>query len=268
MVLALVLVLGLAGCSPGQSPAAPRVVCVTTRPLQLLVEALVNASVEVRVLSTDGIIPVQNAASVIKESAILFVSGLSEDAWATSLAGQSVQIVRLSDALQKGSAQNSCLSFRNSTDMARLIRDALISFYPSEKADFDTRYATFLDQCSQADGRLKQQFWKTAVRAFIAADGTWVDAAGDYGLRIIIQPSVRSIDPASTKSAAAIDAWGAQEHTHTIVLNDAGIQKAQVVHEENGVIVCKLDAAGAAAGGGFVSWLEVQLTALSQSLEK
>ncbi len=260
MVLLLVIMVGCAGCGSKKLPSS-QVVCVTTHALQLLVSDLAGPAVEVRVLSDSSGKPVQNAASLAKGCAVLFGMGFAEDAWGTTIAAGQGQTVMLAAALPKKSAQESWLSFRDCTAVAQLIRDTLVGIYPDDKSDLDTRYAAFLDQCSQADGRLKQHFWKTTQRTFVAADTTWSDAARDYGLTIIIKPAVATLDLSSANAASTVVAWG----THTVVLDSRG-SEASVSRGASDLQICRLDTLGTTTQAGFVPWLERQLTTLSSGL--
>ena len=150
--------------------------------------------------------------------------------------------------------------------MSRLIRDTLDATYPSYKERFDARYASLVNECSQADGRLKQLIWKASNRAFVAADTMWSDAARDYGLRIIVRSALKTLDLGSTDAAATITAWGAAEATRVAILGLPSGGSPGIDQRIKGAVVCYLDAMGKTASGSFVSWLEGQLTLLGSAL--
>jgi ABC-type Zn uptake system ZnuABC Zn-binding protein ZnuA len=152
--------------------------------------------------------------------------------------------------------------------MARLIRDTLDALYPELKEQFDSRYAVFMDQCSQADGRLKRLVWSAGTRAFLAGDTTWSSAAGDFGLRVVVQPGLTGLDLLGADAVLRVAEWGSGEKTQVVVVNVTPGGSTGVSRQSNGIVVCSLDALGTTAEGAFVPWLEDQLTLLGSAIGK
>ncbi len=121
-----------------------------------------------------------------------------------------MSVVSLSGASDKGVSDGSWLSFRDSADMARLIRDTLAATYPDLREQFDSAYARFMDQCSQADGRLKRLVWSAGTRGFLAEDMTWSSAARTSGCgSLFSQPEgPRSI---GAEAASRVADWGSEQ---------------------------------------------------------
>ena len=180
-----------------------------------------------------------------------------------------MRFVSLSAALDKGTPDGSWLSFRDSADMARLIRDTLDALYPELKEQFDSRYAVFMDQCSQADGRLKRLVWSAGTRAFLAEDTTWSSAARDFGLRVVVQPGLKGLDLSGAEAASRVADWGSAREDPGRRRECRCLEAATgVIRQENGIVACTLDALGATAEGAFVPWLEDQLTLLGSAIGK
>ena len=100
----------------------------------------------------------------------------------------------------------------------------------------------------------------------MAAYTTWSDAARDYGLRIVVQSALKTLDLGSTDTAATITAWGAAEATHVAILDISPEGRLGIDQRIKGAVVCYLDAMGKTASDSFVSWLEGQLTLLGSAL--
>lgn len=266
-VVILMLVLTLTGCAP-RAAETPKVVAATIKPLALIAQAVAGSELTIEVLGSDAGTARSDAADLASRSAVVLQTGTSIDSWADDLGPGTAHHVKLSDALGSGTAGGAWLSLGDSVDMARLIRDTLDALFPELKEGFDSRYATLVTQCSQADGRLKQLVWKGSTRAFVAADTTWAVAASDYGLRVVVQKPLASLDLASADAASMITTWGAAEKTHVVVVNVAPGTGTSVGRPPNGLVICYLDPLGAGAGSDFVPWLEGQLTLLASALAK
>ena len=267
LALAIVVFVTLSGCGP-RGAVPPKAISATIRPVVLIAEAIAGTALQVQTLAGDDGAPLLSARELAATSAAVFVTGTPIDSWATDMELADIHVVRLSDALDKNAPDGPWLSFRDSADMARLIRDTLDALYPGLKDQFDSRYATFMDQCSQADGRLKQLVWDAGTRAFLAEDTTWSSAARDFGLRVVVQPGLKGLDLSGADVASRVADWGAGEKTGVVVVNVAPGGSVGVNHQANGIIVCSLDALGATAEGAFVPWLESQLTLLGSAIGK
>jgi ABC-type Zn uptake system ZnuABC Zn-binding protein ZnuA len=267
IAVTLTLVLALTGCGPRAAETA-KVIAVTIKPLALIAQAVVGSALTIDILGDDSGAPRSDASDLASRSAVIFQTGAAIDKWANDLGPASIRRVGLSTALGSGTADGAWLSLADSVDMARLMRDTLDALFPEFKEGFDSRYATLVGECSQADGRLKQLVWKGSTRAFVAADATWKVAASDYGLRIIVQSSLKNLDLTSSEAASAITAWGAAEKTHVVVMSVASGIGTNVDRLSNGLVVCYLDPLATSAGGAFVPWLEGQLTLLGSALAK
>jgi ABC-type Zn uptake system ZnuABC Zn-binding protein ZnuA len=263
----LTLVLALTGCAP-RIVETPKVIAATIKPLALIAQAVAGSELTIELLGSDTGVARSDAADLASRSAAVFQTGASVDTWANDLGPAVVRHVKLSDALGSGTADGAWLSLGDSVDMARLVRDTLDALFPDLKEGFDSRYATLVAQCSQADGRLKQLVWKGSMRAFVAADATWGVAASDYGLRIVVQKSLANLDLTSSDAASTIAAWGAAEKTHVVVTNVVPGTGTGVDRPSNGLVICHLDPLGVDAGVEFVPWLEGQLTLLASALAK
>jgi ABC-type Zn uptake system ZnuABC Zn-binding protein ZnuA len=269
MILAFIMVLTMAvsGCGP-RNVVRPTMISGTIKPVALIAQAIVGSALQVQVLAGGDGVPLQNARKLVSTSAVVFQTGTSIDAWSSDMEQGSVPFVSLSAALDKGTPEGSWLSFQDSADMARLMRDTLDALYPELKEQFDARYAAFMDQCSQADGRLKRLVWSAGTRAFLAEDTTWSSVAGDFGLRVVVQPGLKGLDLSGAEAASRVADWGSGEKTWVVVVNVAPGGSTGVVRQSNGIVVCSLDALGATAEGAFVPWLEHQLTLLGSAIGK
>jgi ABC-type Zn uptake system ZnuABC Zn-binding protein ZnuA len=269
MILAFTMVVTMAvsGCGP-RNVVVPTIISGTIKPVALIAQAIVGTALQVQVLVGDDGVPLQNARELVSKSAIVFQTGASIDTWSSEMEQGSVRFVSLSAALDKGMPEGSWLSFRDATDMARLMRDTLDALYPELKEQFDSRYAVFMDQCSQADGRLKRLVWSAGTRAFLAEDTTWSSAAGDFGLRVVVQPGLKGLDLLGAEATSRVADWGSEEKTRVVVVNVAPGGSTGVSRQSNGIVACSLDALGATAEGAFVPWLEHQLTLLGSAIGK
>jgi ABC-type Zn uptake system ZnuABC Zn-binding protein ZnuA len=269
MILALTVAVTMAvpGCGP-RSVVRPTIISGTIKPVALIAQAIAGTALQVQVLAGGDGAPLQNAQELASASAVVFQTGTSIDTWSSEMVKGSVRLVSLSAALDKGTSGGSWLSFRDSADMARLIRDTLDALYPELKEQFDSRYAVFMDQCSQADGRLKRLVWNAGTRAFLAGDTTWSRAAGDFGLRVVVQPGLKGLDLLGADAASRVAEWGSGEKTQVVVVNVTPGGSTGVSRQSNGIVACSLDALGATAEGAFVPWLEHQLTLLGSAIGK
>jgi ABC-type Zn uptake system ZnuABC Zn-binding protein ZnuA len=269
MILAVTMAVTMtvSGCGP-RSVVRPTIIAGTIRPVALIAQAIAGTALEVQVLAGEDGAPLQNAQELASASAVVFQTGAAIDAWSSDMVRESVRLVSLSAALDKGTSVGSWLSFRDSADMARLIRDTLDALYPELKEQFDSRYAVFMDQCSQADGRLKRLVWSAGTRAFLAGDTTWSRAAGDFGLRVVVQPGLKGLDLLGADAASRVVEWGSAEKTQVVVVNVTAGGSTGVSRQSNGIVVCSLDALGTTAEGAFVPWLEDQLTLLGSAIGK
>jgi ABC-type Zn uptake system ZnuABC Zn-binding protein ZnuA len=269
MILALTIIVTMtvSGCGP-RNVVVPTIISGTIKPVALIAQAIVGTALQVQVLAGDNGASLQNVKELVSKSAVVFQTGASVDAWSNEMEQGSVRFVSLSVALDKGTPEGSWLSFRDATDMARLMRDTLNVLYPALKEQFDSRYAVFMDQCSQADGRLKRLVWSAGTRAFLAEDTTWSSAAGDFGLRVVVQPGLKGLDLLGTEATSRVADWGSEEKTRVVVVNVAPGGSTGVSRQSNGIVACSLDALGATAEGAFVPWLEHQLTLLGSAIGK
>ena len=269
MILALTMAVTMtvSGCGP-RSVVRPTIVAGTIKPVALIAQAIAGSALQVQVLAGDDGAPLQNAQELASASAVVFQTGTAIDRWSSEMVQGSVRLVSLSAALDKGTSGGSWLSFRDSADMARLIRDTLDALYPESKEQFDSRYAVFMDQCSQADGRLKRLVWSAGTRAFLAGDTTWSSAAGDFGLRVVVQPGLTGLDLLGADAVLRVAEWGSGEKTQVVVVNVTPGGSTGVSRQSNGIVVCSLDALGTTAEGAFVPWLEDQLTLLGSAIGK
>lgn len=267
MILALTVAatIALAGCGQ-RAVVQPTVVCATIKPIALIVQAIAGSALQVRVLANADGTPLQNAHELASESAVVFQTGMLIDAWSGKIVPESVRLVSLSVASDSSTQGSPWLSLQYATDMARAVRDTLETAYPGMKDQFDSRYAAFLSESSQADGQLKKLIWNAHTRAFLAEDATWSPAAGDFGLRIVVRPGLKGLDLAGTEAAVRVKEWGSGDKTMVVVINvDAG-ENTGIDRQANGIVVCRLDASGATAQGDFVSWLEHQLETLGSAM--
>lgn len=267
IAVTLTLLLALTGCGP-RAAETPKVIAVTIKPLALIAQAVAGSALTIEILGDDAGAARSDASDLASRSAAIFQTGAAIDKWANDLGSADMLRVELSTALGAGTANGAWLSLGDSADMARLVRDTLDALFPEFKEGFDSRYAELVGQCSQADGRLKQLVWKGSTRAFVAADATWAVAASDYGLRIVVQSSLKNLDLTSSEAASTIRAWGAAERTRVVVMNVASGISTNVDLPVNGLVVCHLDPLATSAGGAFVPWLEGQLTLLGSALAK
>jgi ABC-type Zn uptake system ZnuABC Zn-binding protein ZnuA len=269
MILALTMAVTMtvSGCGP-RSVVRPTIVAGTIKPVALIAQAIAGTALQVQVLAGDDGAPLQNAQELASASAVVFQTGTAIDRWSSEMVQGSVRLVSLSAALDKGTSGGSWLSFRDSADMARLIRDTLDALYPELKEQFDSRYAVFMDQCSQADGRLKRLVWNAGTRAFLAGDTTWSSAAGDFGLRVVVQSGLTGLDLLGADAVLRVAEWGSGEKTQVVVVNVTPGGSTGVSRQSNGIVVCSLDALGTTAKGAFVPWLEDQLTLLGSAIGK
>lgn len=265
IVVILTFVLALTGCRP-PNVEAPKVIAVTIKPLTMIAQAIAGPALTIETLSGNMGAARGDASDMASRSAVIFHTGTAVDAWSTSLSTGTVRLVKLATPGDVGPVDGSWLSFGGAAEMARLMRDTLDALYPEFKEGFDSRYATLVDQCSRADGRLKQLIWKASARAFVAADTTWSGTAHDFGLRLIVQSALKSLDLADSGAASTITAWGSSEKTKVVVLNIEAGDGTGVDRLSNGIIVCRLDPLGTNADGAFVSWLESQLILLGSAL--
>jgi len=269
MILALTMVVTMAvsGCGP-RTVLRPTIISGTIKPVALIAQAIAGSALQVHVLAGGDGVPLQNARELVSTSAVVFHTGSTIDAWSSEIEQGSVRFVSLSAALDKGTPGSPWLSFRDSADMARLMRDTLDTLYPELKEQFDSRYAVFMDECSQADGRLKRLIWSAGTRAFLAEDTTWSGAAADFGLRILVQPGLKGVDLSGAEAASRVADWGSREKTEVVVVNVTPGGSTGISRQSNGIVVCSLDALGATAEGAFVPWLEGQLTLLGSAIGK
>lgn len=267
LALTIVVTMAVSGCSP-RNVVRPTIISGTIKPVALIAQAIAGTALQVQVLAGKDGAPLPNSQELVSRSAVVFRTGTSVDTWSSEVEHGSVRFVSLSAALDKGTPNGSWLSFRNSTDMARLIRDTLDVLYPDLKEQFDSRYAVFMNQCSQADGRLKRLVWSAGTRAFLAADTTWSSAAGDFGLQVVVQPGLMGFDLLGAEAASRVVGWGSSGKTQVVVVNVPSGGRTGVSRQSNGIVVCSLDALGATAEGDFVSWLEHQLMLLGSAIGK
>ncbi len=265
IAVVLVLVFALTGCRP-RSLEVPKVIAGAIKPVALIAQAIAGSTLKIETLSSDTGIAQENAADLASRSAVIFQTGTAVDAWADKLDTGTVRLINLSTALDSNATDGGWLSFGDAVEMARLMRDTLDDLYPELKEEFDSRYATFVDQCSQADGHLKQLAWKASTRAFVAADTTWSGAARDFGLRVVVQGVLKDLDLSSSNAASTVMTWGGRERTHVVVMNIGPGESPSVARLSNGLVICRLDPLGVSADGTFVSWLEGQLTLLGSAL--
>ncbi|MHB8105979.1 MAG: metal ABC transporter solute-binding protein, Zn/Mn family [Candidatus Cryosericum sp.] len=267
IAFAIVLTTAMSGCGR-RTTVQPMIISGTIKPVAMIVQAVAGTAFQVQILAGDNGTPLQNAEGLASKSAVVFRTGASIDAWSAAMDRGSARLVDLSAALDTGASGGPWLSFRDASDMARLVRDTLDAVYPDLKEQFDSRYAVFVDQCSQADGRLKRQVWTAGTRAFLAADTTWSMAAEDYGLRVVVQPDLKGLDLSGTDAAARVSDWGSREKTRVVVVDIMAGGSTGVSRQPNGIVVCHLDALGATAEGAFVPWLEGQLGLLGSAIGK
>ncbi|MCX6097760.1 MAG: zinc ABC transporter substrate-binding protein [Caldiserica bacterium] len=267
LALTVAVTMAVSGCGP-RNVVRPMIISGTIRPVALIAQAIAGAALQVHVLAGSDGVPLQNAQELASASAVVFQTGTSIDTWSSKMQQGGVRFVSLSAALDKGRLGSPWLSFRDAADMARLMRDTLDALYPELKEQFDSRYAVFMDECSQADGRLKRLVWSAGTRAFLAEDTTWSGAAADFGLRILVQPGLKGLDLTGAEAASRVANWGSGEKTQVVVVNVVPGGSTGVVRQSNGVVVCNLDALGATADGPFVSWLEGELTLLGSAIGK
>lgn len=265
VAILLIMMLLLIGCAPRASET-PTVIAVTIRPLALIAQTIAGPELTVVTLGDETGSVKPGARNLAADSAVVFRTGTAIDEWSENIAGKTVSLIDLSSVLEPGMTDGAWLSFGGAVAMSRLIRDTLDATYPSYKERFDARYASLVNECSQADGRLKQLIWKASNRAFVAADTMWSDAARDYGLRIIVRSALKTLDLGSTDAAATITAWGAAEATRVAILGLPSGVSPGIDQRIKGAVVCYLDAMGKTASGSFVSWLEGQLTLLGSAL--
>lgn len=267
LALTMIVIVAVSGCGP-RKMALPMIISGTIKPVALIVQAIAGTSLHVQVLAGNDGSPLQNAQELVSTSAVVFRTGAPVDTWSSAMEQGSVRFVSLSGALDKGTSEGSWLSFRDSADMARMIRDTLAATYPDLKEQFDSGYAVFMDQCSQADGRLKRLVWSAGTRAFLAEDTTWSSAARDFGLRVVVQPALKGLDLSGAEAASIVADWGSEQKTRVVVVNVAPGGATGVSRQDNGIVACTLDALGATAEGAFVPWLEDQLTLLGSAIGK
>ena len=267
LAFTIALTLMMSGCGP-RIVVQPTIISATIKPVAMIVQAVAGTALQVQILTGDNGVPLQNVKELISRSAVVFRTGASIDAWSAAMEQGSVRFVDLSAAVDKGASGGSWLSFQDASEMARLVRDTLDAMYPELKEQFDSRYAVFMNQCSQADGRLNGQFWTAGTRAFMAADTTWLSAAEDFGLRVLVQSDLKGLNLSGTDAASRVADWGSGEKTRVVVVNIASGGSARVNRQPNGIVVCSLDALGATAKGTFVPWLEAQLALLASAIGK
>jgi ABC-type Zn uptake system ZnuABC Zn-binding protein ZnuA len=267
LAFTIVLTMLMSGCGP-RTVVQPTIISGTIKPVAMIAQAIAGTALQVQVLAGDNGAPLQNVKELMSKSAVVFQTGASVDAWSNEMEQGSVRFVSLSAALDKGTPGCSWLSFRDVADMARLMRDTLDVMYPELKEQFDSRYAAFVDQCSQADGRLKRLVWSAGTRAFLAGDTTWSSAARDYGLQVVVQPDLKGLDLSGAEAASRVAGWGSGAKTKVVVVNVAPGGSTGVSRQLNGIVACSLDALGATAKGAFVPWLEGQLTLLGSAIGK
>ena len=207
ILVALIVTVAASGCG-SRNVAPPMTISGTIKPVALIAQAIAGTSLQVQVLAGDDGSPLQNAQELVSRSAVVFRTGTPVDTWSTAMEEGGVSVVSLSGASDKGVSDGSWLSFRDSADMARLIRDTLAATYPDLKEQFDSAYARFMDQCSQADGRLKRLVWSAGTRGFLAEDMTWSSAARDFGLRVVVQPALKGLDLSGAEAASRVADWG------------------------------------------------------------
>ena len=267
LAFTIVLTMLMSGCGP-RTVVQPTIISGTIKPVAMIAQAIAGTALQVQVLVGDNGAPLQNVKELVSKSAVVFQTGASVDAWSNEMEQGSARFVSLSAALDKGTPGCSWLSFRDATDIARLMRDTLDVMYPELKEQFDSRYAAFVDQCSQADGRLKRLVWSAGTRAFLAGDTTWSSAARDYGLQVVVQPDLKGLDLSGAEAASRVAGWGSGAMTKVVVVNVAPGGSIGVSRQLNGIVACSLDALGATAKGAFVPWLEGQLTLLGSAIGK
>ncbi|HEY5001176.1 MAG TPA: zinc ABC transporter substrate-binding protein [Candidatus Cryosericum sp.] len=263
----MVVTMAVSGCGP-RNVVVPTIISGTIKPVALIAQAIAGTALQVQVLAGNDGAPLQNARELVSTSAVVFQTGTSIDTWSSEMEQGGVRFISLSAALDKSTLEGSWLSFRDAADMARLMRETLDALYPELKEGFDSRYAVFMDQCSQADGRLKRLVWSAGTRAFLAEDTTWSSAAGDFGLRVVVQPGLKGLDLSGAQAASRVAEWGSGEKTQVVVVNVSPGGSTGVSRQSNGIIACRLDAVGATAEGTFVPWLEQQLTLLGSAIGK
>ncbi|MCX6063596.1 MAG: zinc ABC transporter substrate-binding protein [Caldiserica bacterium] len=267
LALTMVVTMALSGCGPRKA-LPPTIVSGTVKPVALIAQAIAGTALQVHVLAGDDGAPLQNAQELASASAVVFQTGTSIDTWSSKMQQGSTRFVSLSASLDKGTLGSPWLSFRDATDMALIMRDTLDALYPDLKEQFDSRYAVFMDECSQADGRLKRLVWSAGTRTFLAEDTTWSGAAADFGLQILVQPGLKGLDLSGTEAASSVADWGSVGNTRVVVVNIATGGTVGVIRHENGIVACSLDALGATAESGFVPWLEGELTLLGSAIGK
>ncbi len=267
LALTMVVTMALSGCGPRKA-LPPTIVSGTVKPVALIAQAIAGTALQVHVLAGDDGAPLQNAQELASASAVVFQTGTSIDTWSSKMQQGSTRFVSLSASLDKGTLGSPWLSFRDATDMALIMRDTLDALYPDLKEQFDSRYAVFMDECSQADGRLKRLVWSAGTRTFLAEDTTWSGAAADFGLQNLVQPGLKGLDLSGTEAASSVADWGSVGNTRVVVVNIATGGTVGVIRHENGIVACSLDALGATAESGFVPWLEGELTLLGSAIGK
>jgi len=267
LALSMAVTMAVSGCGP-RSVLPPTIVSGTIKPVALIAQAIAGTALQVHVLAGDDGEPLQNAQELASASAVVFQTGTSIDSWSSKMQQDSTRIVNLSASLDKATQGGPWLSFRDAADMARLVRDTLDALYPELKDQFDSRYAVFMDECSQADGRLKRLVWSAGTRTILAEDTTWSGAAADFGLRILVRPGLKGLDLSGAEAAASIADWGSTGNTRVVVVNIAAGGAVGVIRHENGIVACNLDVLGVTAESSFVSWLEGDLTLLGSAIGK
>lgn len=252
-------------CAPHVA-VKPLVVSVTIKPVALIVQAIAGSAVQVRVLADVNGTPLQNAQDLATGSAVVFQTGTPIDRWSASIVPKGVQLVSLCTVSDTNASDDPWLSLQSAGGIARLVRDTLDALYPSLQDKFDSQYAAFMNDCSQADGQLKKLVWKAHTRAFLADDTTWSRAADDFGLTVLVQPRLKGLDLATLEAAVQVKEWGATARTTVVVINVGVGETTGIDRQSNGLVVCRLDASGATAQGEFVPWLEHQLELLGSAI--
>jgi len=252
-------------CTP-RDAVKPAIISVTIRPVALIVQAVAGSAMEVRVLADADGNPVQNAQELASGSAVVFQAGTSIDRWSSGIVPKGVQLVTVCTVSDANAPGDPWLSLQFAGGFARLVRDTLDTMYPGLQDKFDSQYAVFMNQCSQADGQLKKLVWKAQTRTFLAEDATWSRAAGDFGLRVVVQPGLKGMDLATSEAAVQVREWGSAAKTMVVVRNVGAGETTGVDRQNNGIVVCRLDASGSTAQGDFVSWLDHQLELLGSAI--
>jgi len=116
--------MAVSGCGP-RNMVQPTIISGTIKPVALIAQAIAGSALQVQVLAGDDGAPLQNARELVSTSAVVFQTGTSIDTWFSEMEQGRVRFVSLSAALDKGTPDGSWLSFRDSADMARLMRDTL-----------------------------------------------------------------------------------------------------------------------------------------------